>query len=109
LGLQLSPIWPPVKGFLQAITHFNQEAIKSIVKGVLVFITETWMAKMFNLPKNRHNKLPSKPTKEKEKEKEAIIYRKIISLEVLVNREGWKVSLFKGMYAVKLLALIQVI
>jgi hypothetical protein len=40
------------------------------VKGVLVFITETLVAKMFNLPKIGISKLPSKLTKEKEKEKE---------------------------------------
>jgi hypothetical protein len=30
-------------------------------------------------------------------------------LEALVDWEGWKVSLFKGMYAIRLSALIQVI
>jgi hypothetical protein len=79
------------------------------VKGVLVFITEILVAKMLNLPKIGISKLPSKLTKEKEKEKEAIVYRKIISLEVLVIREEWKVSLFKDMYVAKLLALIKII
>ncbi len=64
---------------------------------------------MLNLPKIGISKLPSKLTKEKEKEKEAIVYRKIISLEVLVIREEWKVSLFKDMYVAKLLALIKII
>ncbi len=61
---------------------------------------------MFNLPKINMGKLPSKPTKEKEKEKEAVVYRKIIPLEALIDREGWKVSLLKGMYAARLSALI---
>jgi hypothetical protein len=56
-----------VKEFLQAITHFNLEVIKSVVKGVLVFITEILVVEMLNLPKIGINKLSSKPTKEKER------------------------------------------
>jgi hypothetical protein len=37
------------------------------------------------------------------------IYRKIASLEALVDWEGWKVSFLKGKYAAKLPTLIQVI
>jgi hypothetical protein len=41
------------------------------------------------------NKLSPKPTKEKEKGKEVVIYQKIVPQETLVNRKGWKVSLSK--------------
>jgi hypothetical protein len=44
LGVELSPIWPLMKEFMQAITHFNLEVIESIVKGVSIFITEILMA-----------------------------------------------------------------
>jgi hypothetical protein len=50
-------------------THFNLEAKKSVVKGVLVFITGIPVTEMLNLPKLGISKLPSKPTKEKEKKK----------------------------------------
>ncbi len=33
----------------------------------------------------------------------------IVPIKALVNQKGWKVSLFKGMYDVRILALIQVI
>jgi hypothetical protein len=42
-------------------------------------------------------------------EKEVAIYQKIVPPKVLVNQEGWKVSLLKGMYATRLPTLIQVI
>jgi hypothetical protein len=67
------------------------------------------VANMLNLPKISINKLLSKPTKEKEREKEAAIYQEITPLKTLINRKGWKVSLLNGMYAIRLLALIQVI
>ncbi len=80
---------------------------------VPIFIIEKTMAKMFNLPKSNIANLPTKPIKEKDKERErekkAAIYQKIASLEALIDQEGWKVSLLKGMYVAKLLALIQVI
>lgn len=78
--------------------------IELIVQGVPIFITE-----MLNLPKINIIKLLAKPTKEKEREKEAAIYRKITSLETLVYQKGWKVFLLKGMHATKLSTLIQVI
>ncbi len=40
---------------------------------------------MLKLPKIGINKLLAKPTKEKEKEKEVAIHRKIAPLEALVN------------------------
>lgn len=76
---------------------------------VSIFIIIETVAEMLNLPKISINKLLSKPTKEKEREKEAAIQRKITPLEALINQEGWKVSLLNGMYATWLLALIQVI
>jgi hypothetical protein len=54
-------------------------------------------------------KLLAKPTKEKEREKEGAIYWKIAPLKALVDREGWKVSLFKGIYVARLSTLIQMI
>ncbi len=44
-----------------------------------------------------------------EREKEVGIYRKIVPPKALVDQEGWMVSLLKGMYVARLLALIQVI
>jgi hypothetical protein len=80
------------------------------VQGVPIFITKKTMAKMLSLRKIGITKLPTKPIKkkdkEREREKEVTIYRKIASLEALIDWEGWKVSLFKGMYVAKLLALI---
>jgi hypothetical protein len=102
-----------VKEFQQAITCFNPKIIESVVQGILVFIIEETVTKMFNLSKIGITKLLAKPTKEKdtkiEKEKEAATYRKITSPEALVDYEGWKVSFLKGMYVTKLPALIQVI
>jgi hypothetical protein len=82
------------------------EIVKSIVQGVLVFMIEKIVAEMFKLSKIGINKLLAKPTKEKEKEKEADVYGTIVPSKALVDKEGWKVSLLKGIYAVKLLALI---
>ncbi len=76
------------------------------MQGVLIFIIEKIVAEMFKLSKIGINKLLAKLTKEKEKEKEANVYGKIVSSKALVDWEGWKVYLLKGMYAVKLLALI---
>jgi len=71
------------------------------------------MARMLNLLKMGITKLPTKLAKDKDKERkrerEATIYQKIVSPKALVNWEGWKVSLFKAMYATRLLALINVI
>jgi hypothetical protein len=44
------------------------------VKGVMVFIIEKMVVKMLQLSKIGLNKLPTKPTMEKEKEKEVITY-----------------------------------
>jgi hypothetical protein len=41
-----------------------------------------------------------------EREKEVATYWKIVSLETLIDRKGWKVSLLKGMYVAKLPTLI---
>ncbi len=77
------------------------------MQGVLIFITKKMVAKMSQLPKIGFKKLLAKPTKEKEKEKEAVIYQKIAPpKKTLVDREGWKVSLLKGMYVAILPALI---
>jgi hypothetical protein len=43
------------------------------------------VAEMFKLPKINISKLLPKPMKEKEKEKEAIIYQKFVPLEALVD------------------------
>ncbi len=67
------------------------------------------MVEMFKLPKIGIKNLPPKLTKEKEKINEVIIYQKIVPWKALVDQKGWKVSLLKGMYVVRLLALIQVI
>jgi hypothetical protein len=64
------------------------------------------MVEMLKLPKVGITKLSAKPTKEKEKEMEAIVYWKIAPLKALVDREGWKDSLLKGMYTTIFLALI---
>jgi hypothetical protein len=72
--MQLSPIWSLVKEFLLTITQFNLEIIKSIVQGVSIFITKKMVVQMFQLLETSLSKLPTKPTKEKEKEKEAVIY-----------------------------------
>jgi hypothetical protein len=53
--------------------------IKLIVQGVLVFISKKTVAKMLNLLKIGITKLWAKPTKEKEREKEATIYQTIVS------------------------------
>jgi hypothetical protein len=45
----------------------------------------------------------------KEKENKVVVYHKITPPKALVDQEGWKVSLLNGMYAARLLALIQVI
>lgn len=55
---------------------------------VSVFITEKMVVEMLQLPKIGLNKLLAKPTKEKEKEKKAIVYQKIAPLEALVDQEG---------------------
>jgi len=47
------------------------------VQGVPIFITEKTMVNMFNLPKIGIKKLVPKLTKERENEKEAIIYQKV--------------------------------
>jgi len=61
---------------------------------------------MLNLPKINISKLLAKLTKEKEREKEVAIFKKIVPLEAFVDWEGWKVSLLKGMYVARLLTLI---
>lgn len=58
------------------------------MQGVLVFTIEKTMVEMFNLPETSITKLATKPTKEKDKEKKATIFWKIVSPEALVNREG---------------------
>jgi hypothetical protein len=64
------------------------------------------VVEMFKLSKIGISKLLAKPTKEKEQEKEVVAYRKNVPSKALVDQEGWKVSLLKGMYAIRLLALI---
>jgi hypothetical protein len=64
-----------------------------------VLLTEDIVAKMFVLPQVKHLKLASK-----QKEPN---FQKIAPSEVLVDREGWKVSMFKAMYVARMLALIQ--
>jgi hypothetical protein len=59
------------------------------MQGIPVFITEKTMVEMFNLPETSITKLTTKPIKKKDKEKKGAIFWKIVSLEALVNREGW--------------------
>lgn len=111
-NIQLSPIRPLVKEFLQATTCFNSNIVESIIQGILVFITKKTMAKMLCLLQSDITKIRMKPQKEKKekgKEKESIIYQKIAPLKALMEWEGWKVFLLKGMYVARLLALMQVI
>jgi hypothetical protein len=54
-----------VKEFLQAITHFNLEIIKTIVQVVPIFITKNMVVEMFHLPDLGITKLLAKPTKER--------------------------------------------
>jgi uncharacterized membrane protein YagU involved in acid resistance len=68
------------------------------MQGVLVFIIEKMMVEMFKLLELGINKLPSKSTKEKEKEKETASYREITPPEALIDQEGWKVSFPHRMY-----------
>jgi hypothetical protein len=58
------------------------------VQGVSFFRTKTIVAKMFNLPKIGINKLPAKPTKEKESEKEATITKKSLHQKQLLIEEA---------------------
>jgi len=74
-----------VKEFLHAITDFNPKIIELIVQGIPIFIIEKMVAEMFNLPKIGIIKLLTKPTKKKEREKEAAIYGKNVPLEALVD------------------------
>lgn len=68
---------------------------------------------MLHLLESGITKILAKPTnkkeKDKEKEKETNIDQKIAPLEALIDQEGWKASLLKGMYVVQLLAVIQMI
>lgn len=63
----------------------------------MLFIENT-MAKLLLLPHIGHSKLS---TKKKESN-----FQKIAPLEALVVREGWKVSMFKGMYITRMPVLI---
>jgi hypothetical protein len=77
-----------MKEFLQTITWFNPKIIESVVQGVSVFMTKKTVAKMLDLPKIGINKLPTKPTKEKEREKEVAIYQQVIPPKTFINRGG---------------------
>jgi hypothetical protein len=65
------------------------DIIKSIVQGVLIFITEKIVAKMLHILELGITKLLIKPAKDKDKERrkerEAAIYYKIISPKALVD------------------------
>jgi len=74
-----------MKEFLHAITHFNPKIMESIVQGIPIFIIEKMVAEMLNLLEVGIIKLLTKPTKEKEREKEAAIYGKNVPLEALVD------------------------
>lgn len=77
---------PTAREGVFASHHLVQsKIIKSIVQGVLVFITEKTMAKMFNLLEIGINKLPPKLIKEKEKENAMVVYQKIVPPKALVN------------------------
>ncbi len=56
------------------------------------------MVEMLVLPLTRHLK---PPTKQKE-----LNFQKIAPLEALVDREGWKVSMLKGMHVARMPILI---
>jgi hypothetical protein len=49
----------------------------------------------------------SRKKKDEDKEKEIAIYKKIIPSDSLMDYEGWKVFVFKGVYATRLPTLIQ--
>ncbi len=67
------------------MTCFNLEIIELVMQGISIFIIKKMVANMFNLLEISINKLLTKPTKEKEREKEEAIYWKIIPLEALIN------------------------
>jgi hypothetical protein len=77
-----------MKEFLEAITWFNLEIIELVMQGILISITKKMVVEMLKLLKTCISKLLTKPTKEKKKEKEAVIYQKIAQLEALIDREG---------------------
>jgi hypothetical protein len=74
-----------MKEFLKAITWFNLAIIKLVMQGILMSITEKLVMEMLKLSKTCINKLLANLTKEKEKEKEVVVYQKIAPLETLVD------------------------
>jgi hypothetical protein len=50
MGVQLRPITPLIKEFLQAIVWFNLEVIESVVQGIPVFFTKEINREIFLLP-----------------------------------------------------------
>ncbi len=95
------PIRPLVKEFIQGIVRFNTDMIESIVQGVLMLFTKDMVVEMLLLPQVEHFKLLAKY-------KESNLL-KIAPPEVLVDREGWKVSMLKGIYVAKIFVLVQAI
>jgi hypothetical protein len=63
-----------------------------------MLFTKDIMVEMLVLPLTRHLK---PPTKQKE-----LNFQKIAPLEALVDREGWKVSMLKGMHVARMPILI---
>lgn len=58
MGVQLRPITPLIKEFLQAIVWFNPKVIESVVQGIPVFFTKEINREMFLLPVAGISKLP---------------------------------------------------
>jgi hypothetical protein len=58
MGVQLRPITPLIKEFLQAIVWFNPKLIESVVQGIPVFFTKEINREMFLLPVAGISKLP---------------------------------------------------
>lgn len=56
--------------------------------------------------KNRHQQIIGQANQGEGKSKKVAIYYKIVPLEALIDQEGWKVSLLKKMYAIRLPTLI---
>jgi hypothetical protein len=88
-----------MKEFIQGILRSNIDVIKLVVQGVPMLLIKNMVAKMLLSPQVAHAKLP---TKRKE-----LNFLKIVPPKALVDKEGWKISMLKGIYVVRMFALIQ--
>lgn len=76
------------------------------MQGVLIFITQKDDGGNASTTRNKLQQTIGQTHQGDGKKKEAVVHQKITPLKALVDREGQKVPLLKGMYIVKLLALI---